>query len=58
MEIWSLPPAGAGTFLSGSDVRLPVGTWDITALATFTEGGGCDGGRHSMTATLRVTVGG
>jgi hypothetical protein len=45
-------------FLSGSDVRLPVGTWDVTALAIFTGGDGCAGVEHSMAATLRVTVGG
>jgi hypothetical protein len=40
-------------------VRLPAGTWDITALATFSEAAGCSGaGQHDMTATVRVTVGG
>lgn len=45
------------SFLTAPDTRLPVGTWDITALAIFTEGVACEGGPHSMTATMRVTVG-
>lgn len=45
------------SFLTGPDVRLPAGTWDITALAIFTEGEGCVGGEHSMNTTVRVTVG-
>jgi len=44
------------SFLAGPDVRLPAGTWDITAHAIFTEGEGCAGVRHSMTATVRITV--
>jgi hypothetical protein len=44
------------SFLTGPDVRLPAGTWDITALATFTEGDGCVGVEHSMKATVRITV--
>jgi hypothetical protein len=43
-------------FISAPDVRLPAGTWDVTALAIFTEGEGCDGPGHSMEATVRVTV--
>ena len=44
------------TFLSGSDVRFPVGTWDITAMATFTEHPDCSGGPHEMRATERISV--
>lgn len=44
------------SFLTGPDVRLPAGTWDITVLAIFMEGAGCVGGEHSMSTTLRVTV--
>ena len=34
------------TFLEGPDVRLPAGTWDITAYAWFREGEGCGGAEH------------
>ena len=44
------------SFLTAPDVRLPAGTWDVTALAQFTEGGMCGAGGHSMAATVRVTV--
>lgn len=44
------------SFLTGPGIRLPAATWDITALAIFTEGVGCVGGGHSMNATARVTV--
>jgi hypothetical protein len=37
-------------------VRLPVGTWDITAYARFEDGPGCDGARHSLGATVRIEV--
>jgi hypothetical protein len=40
------------------DVRLPAGTWDVTALAIFNEGEGCSAGSHDMQATVRITVGG
>lgn len=40
-----------------SDVRLPAGTWNITALAIFSEGDACSGPSHDMEATVRVTVG-
>ena len=58
----AMPDAGPDAdflraFLTGPDVRLPAGTWDITALAIFTEGGERVGGEHSMNATVRVTVG-
>jgi hypothetical protein len=44
------------SFITAPDVRLPAATWDVTALAIFTEGEGCSGAGHSMQATLRVTV--
>lgn len=43
-------------FLKGSDVRLPVGEWDITANAAFTDGPACHGDDYSMDATVRVRV--
>jgi hypothetical protein len=43
------------SFLTAPDVRLSAGTWDVTALANFTEGD-CGPGGHSMAATVRVTV--
>jgi hypothetical protein len=45
------------SFFTGPDVRLPLGTWDITALADFYEGTGCTGTHDSMKATVRITVG-
>ena len=44
------------SFLTAPDVRLPAGTWDVTALADFTEGDSCGAGGRSMAATVRVTV--
>ena len=44
------------SFILAPDVQLPAGTWDVTALATFSEGQGCSGGAHSMDTTVRVTV--
>jgi hypothetical protein len=44
------------SFILAPDVQLPAGTWDVTALAYFTEGQGCSGGGHSMETTVRVTV--
>ena len=44
------------SFLVAPDVELPAGTWDVSALAVFTEGEGCTGGGHSMETTLRVTI--
>ena len=43
-------------FFAGPSVHLPVGTWDITAVASFVEGARCDGAVHEMRATIRVTV--
>lgn len=44
------------SFLTSPDVRLPAGTWDVSAVTQFTEGDSCGLGGHSMTATVRVTV--
>ena len=44
------------SFLFSPDVRLPAGTWDVTALADFMQGGSCEGGAHAMKATVRLTV--
>jgi hypothetical protein len=44
------------SFLTAPDVRLPAGTWDVTALADFNEGDRCAAGGRSMKATVRVTV--
>ena len=44
------------SFLTAPDVRLPAGTWDVTAVADFNEGDQCAAGGHSMKATVRVTV--
>jgi len=44
------------SFILAPDVELPAGTWDVTALAYFSEGEGCSGGPHSMETTVRVTV--
>jgi len=45
-------------FLQGSEIHLPAGTWDITAVAGFIEGRGCSGPPHTIRATVRVTVNG
>ncbi len=44
------------SFLAGPDVRLPAGSWDISALAIFHDGARCDGTAHSLQTTVRVTV--
>ena len=44
------------SFILAPDVRLPAGTWDVTALAEFSEGQACAGRAHSMETTVRVTV--
>jgi hypothetical protein len=43
-------------FLQGPDVRLPRGTWDISAIALFVDGQACQGAQHTMSATVRVYV--
>ena len=39
-------------------VRLPAGTWDISAVTQFLDGDACSGASHEMTATVRITVAG
>jgi hypothetical protein len=48
----------AREFLAGPDVKLPIGSWDITAIAEFFDGVGCIGGdpEHVLKATARVMV--
>jgi hypothetical protein len=43
-------------FLAGPDVRLPAGTWDISAVTQFRDGDACSGSSHAMKATVRITV--
>ena len=43
-------------FFADPIVRLPPGTWDITALASFVEGEGCGGVSRALRATVRVHV--
>lgn len=45
-------------FLQGDTINLPVGTWDITAVAGFFEGRSCQGLPHTVRSTVRVTVSG
>ncbi len=44
------------TFFQGPDVRLPVGDWEITAVAVFGEGPGCGGRSHELRAPVLVRV--
>ncbi len=44
------------SFLTDPQVELPAGTWDITAIATFSDGTACSGTSHTMQVTLRITV--
>ena len=46
------------SFFADSRIRLPAGTWDITAVATFSDGALCSGQNHTINATLRIIVGG
>lgn len=43
-------------FLQGPDVRLPKGTWDVSAIAFFVDGQACQGAQHTIEATVRVYV--
>lgn len=45
-------------FLQGDTINLPAGTWDITAVAGFSEGRSCGGLPHRIRSTVRVTVNG
>lgn len=42
-------------FFAAPDIRLPAGTWDVSARALFAENE-CGGPGHDMTATARITV--
>jgi hypothetical protein len=44
------------TFLAGPEIHLPAGTWDISAIASFSETG-CTGPNKTMTARVRIQVG-
>jgi hypothetical protein len=44
------------SFLADPQIRLPAGTWDITAVAVLYEGAGCSGGEHTMKVPVRITV--
>jgi hypothetical protein len=44
------------SFLTDPQIELPAGTWDITAIATFSDGTPCSGTSHTMQVTLRITV--
>ena len=43
-------------FMTDPLVRLPPGTWDITALASFSESPDCSGPAHDLEVTVRITV--
>jgi hypothetical protein len=45
-------------FFARSELVLPAGEWDITAVASFNESWGCPptGARVGLTATIRVTI--
>jgi hypothetical protein len=43
-------------FLQDPVVHLPVGEWDITAIATFADGRACIGQSYDLRATVRVHV--
>lgn len=43
-------------FFTDPVVRLPVGDWTITAVASFSEGNDCRGASHTLWATIRIHV--
>lgn len=43
-------------FLADPEIHLPAGSWDITAIAVFSETEGCAGGTHTMRTSLRISV--
>ena len=45
------------SFLADPQIELPAGTWDITAIATFSDGEACTGSWHTMKVTQRITDG-
>jgi hypothetical protein len=44
------------SFLADPQIHFPPGVWDITALATFSEGVGCSGTTNTMKVAERITV--
>jgi hypothetical protein len=49
-------PAALREFRADPAVRVPAGTWDITATVTFYAGVGCEGALHELTARVRIAV--
>jgi hypothetical protein len=45
-------------FLRGTTVKLPRGTWDITAIASFHDAQACAGQELTLNATVRIHVSG
>ena len=43
-------------FLKDPLLRLPSGTWRISALAWFYDGAGCEAASHRLTATVEIEV--
>ena len=55
---WSADDPNAAfydAFFAAPDIRLPPGTWDVSARASFSEGD-CSGPTHDMTTTARIVV--
>jgi hypothetical protein len=44
------------SMLEGSALRLPAGTWNITAAAGFVDGANCEGQSQSIAVTVQVEV--
>lgn len=40
----------------GPGVRLPAGSWDISAIANFHDGADCSGAAYTVMATVRISV--
>lgn len=45
------------SFFADPQVKLTAGTWEVTAVAIFIEGGDCTGAQHDIEAPLMVHVG-
>ena len=43
------------SFFADPEIHLPAGTWDITAIASFSEGS-CGAPTHTIKATVRIHV--
>ena len=43
------------TFFADPEIHLPAGTWDITAIASFSEGD-CGAPTHTIQATVRIHI--